>query len=100
MHQLKQKPVCVAQLGCEFRVRFEAPHVINAGQQVWAGALGAGPGGGRIVGTYEESQKPGYQDAVGATILRVARTVPDGLLVFFPSYSLLDRLMQRWQVRG
>ena len=35
---------------------------------------------------------------MGATILEVARLVPDGLLVFMPSYSLLDRLMQRWQV--
>ena len=35
---------------------------------------------------------------MGATILEVARLVPDGLLVFMPSYSLLERLMQRWQV--
>jgi Fanconi anemia group J protein len=89
----------MAQLGTEFRTRFEAPHVINARQQVWAGALASGPGGDRIVGTYEESQRPGYQDSVGAAIARIAATVPDGLLVFFPSYSLLDRLMQRWQVR-
>ena len=90
--------MCMAQLGTEFRTRFEAPHVINARQQVWAGALACGPGGERIVGTYEESQRPGYQDSVGAAIARIAATVPDGLLVFFPSYSLLDRLMQRWQV--
>lgn len=44
------------------------------------------------------SSPASIQDGVGATILEVARLVPDGLLVFMPSYSLLDRLMQRWQV--
>lgn len=28
------------------------------------------------------------------------QSIPDGLLVFMPSYSLLDRLMQRWKVGG
>jgi len=28
------------------------------------------------------------------------QAIPDGLLVFMPSYSLLDRLMQRWKVGG
>ena len=31
-------------------------------------------------------------------ILSVCKTVPDGVLVFLPSYSLLDRLMRQWQV--
>lgn len=36
------------------------------------------------------------------TIRRLAhpQAIPDGLLVFMPSYSLLDRLMQRWKVGG
>ena len=38
------------------------------------------------------------QDAIGEAILAACKVVPDGLLCFMPSYSLLDRLSQRWQV--
>lgn len=31
--------------------------------------------------------------------LACLQVVPDGLLVFLPSYSLLDRLSIRWKVR-
>ena len=36
---------------------------------------------------------------MGQALLQTCQVVPDGVLVFMPSYSLLDRLMQRWQVR-
>lgn len=38
------------------------------------------------------------QDNVGRTVLETCRVVPDGVLVFMPSYALLERLVQRWQV--
>ena len=37
------------------------------------------------------------QDAIGEAILEACKAVPDGVLCFLPSYSLLDRLSQRWQ---
>ena len=48
--------------------------------------------------TYGSTGSVSVQDAIGQCVLGVARIVPDGMLVFFSSYSLLDRLMQRWQV--
>lgn len=51
------------QLGATFAVRFEAPHVINARTQVWAGAIGAAPDGSRMVATYDETNKPAFQVA-------------------------------------
>lgn len=68
--------------------------------QVWAGSICAGPDKVKISATYEQSQKVEFQDSVGASIAAIAATVPDGLLVFLPSYSMLDRLMERWKVRG
>jgi Fanconi anemia group J protein len=79
-------------------VRFEAPHVINTQRQVWAGSISAGPDDKPILATYEHVQKLPFQDTLGSSIAAVAAIVPDGLLVFFPSYSLLDRLMERWKV--
>jgi Rad3-related DNA helicase len=31
-------------------------------------------------------------------VLSVAATVPDGMLLFLPSYALMDKLSKRWQV--
>lgn len=40
------------------------------------------------------------QDSIGQTLLQACAVIDDGLLVFLPSYSLLDRLVKRWQVGG
>lgn len=169
------------QLNAEFAVRFEAPHVINARKQVWAGTISSGSDEKALVATYDHVQKVGhqctvvpisdalhtikwffveigmlyftlevctaalimtisrpvgkplqayrlcwqsctifhniiiiaswfrckchfrllqvaFQDSLGGSVSAIASVVPDGLLVFFPSYSLMDRLFERWQV--
>lgn len=87
----------LAQLAAEFQVRFEAPHVINARTQVWAGSIGAGPDRNSLVATFEQSKRTAFQDSLGHSIAAIARVVPDGLLVFFSSYSMMDRLHERWK---
>ncbi|GFH27953.1 helicase ATP-binding domain-containing protein, partial [Haematococcus lacustris] len=37
-------------------------------------------------------------DCVG--LLEVVHSVPDGVLVFLPSYGMLEKLSQRWQATG
>lgn len=89
-----------SELGSPFQVRLEAPHVVNMARQVWAGALGAGPSGEHLLATYQHTSEPPFQDAVGSTVLQACRTIPDGVLLFLPSYSLLDKLVARWKVTG
>lgn len=36
---------------------------------------------------------------VQQALLSLCRVVPDGMLVFFPSYGLLDTLARYWKVR-
>lgn len=43
---------------------------------------------------------PKYISSLGSTILNVARLVPDGLLVFFPSYPMLNQCVNSWQASG
>lgn len=38
------------------------------------------------------------QDSIGQVILQSCKVVPDGVLVFLPSYSMMDKLTTRWQV--
>ena len=46
------------------------------------------------------SDNPKYISSLGQTILNVSRLVPDGLLVFFPSYPLLNQCQNSWQASG
>ena len=50
--------------------------------------------------TFKNQNDLGFQDSVGRLLLESAQTIPDGLLVFMPSYAMLDRLMARWKVGG
>lgn len=61
--------------------------------------LGCGPDGGTLTATYKGAATAAFQDGVGQALLRVAATVPDGVLVFLPSYGMLDKLVARWTVR-
>jgi regulator of telomere elongation helicase 1 len=40
---------------------------------------------------------PRYRDDLGNAIANFARVVPDGLLVFFPAYSLLTACLDHWK---
>ena len=40
------------------------------------------------------------QDAVGETVLHYCKIIPHGVLVFLPSYALLDKLQARWKSTG
>lgn len=42
-------------------MRFEAPHVINARTQVWAGSIAAGPDKHSLTATFEHSKRPAFQ---------------------------------------
>ena len=89
-----------SELGTPFDVRLEAPHVVDMARQVWAGVLGAGPDRTQLNGVFRNASTEAYQDAVGAAVLGLIRLIPDGVLLFVTSYSLLERLTDRWQARS
>lgn len=43
---------------------------------------------------------PKYVDSLGRTVLSFCPVVPGGLLVFFPSYGILNACKERWQGSG
>ncbi len=87
-----------AELGLPFPVRLEASHVV-APDHVFAASLSHGPGGHRLCANYANQNAFDFQDDVGKLLLEASRTVSGGVLCFLPSYSLLDKLIQRWEVR-
>lgn len=88
-----------SELGTCFENRLEALHIID-GEQVWVGALGVGPKGVELKGTFKELETFAFQDDVCQSILDICRIVPDGVLCFLPSYSFMDKLMKRMEGIG
>jgi hypothetical protein len=62
-------------------------HVITVRQQAWLGALGTGPNGRQLSSAFGRRDDQEYQQELGETLIRLARVVPHGMLVFFPSYG-------------
>ena len=89
-----------SELGAEFQATLEAPHVVDMGRQVWSGVLPFGPGGGLLNATFKNTETPAFQDELGRAVLAACGAIPDGVLLFLPSYKLMDGLSRRWQARA
>ena len=46
--------------------------------------------------TFEKRTTPGMIDALGTCILQLSHVIPDGLVVFFPSYAYLEQATTQW----
>ncbi len=89
-----------SELDTPFPVTYEAPHVIDLKRQVWIGQLSIGPNAVKMNASYSKASLLDFQDSLGQLIHDVSTIVPYGVLLFFPSYSLMDNLMDRWQQTG
>lgn len=92
-----------AELDTNFPVRLENPHVVTA-PQIWAGVLKSGPGpnglrGGRLTSAfYARGEESDLE--LGRSLIQLATVIPDGMLVFFPSYSSLYSSLEVWKRLG
>uniref|UniRef100_A0A8V5H3E6 Regulator of telomere elongation helicase 1 n=1 Tax=Melopsittacus undulatus TaxID=13146 RepID=A0A8V5H3E6_MELUD len=80
-----------------FPVRLENPHVIDK-HQLWVGIISKGPDGTVLTSTYERRFSEDYLSSLGKTLGNLVRVVPDGLLVFFSSYPVMDKSLEYWRV--
>uniref|UniRef100_A0A803XT35 Regulator of telomere elongation helicase 1 n=1 Tax=Meleagris gallopavo TaxID=9103 RepID=A0A803XT35_MELGA len=77
-----------------FPVLLENPHVIDK-RQLWVGIIPKGPDGTVLNSTYERSVlNDSFIYLVAGNLVRV---VPHGLLVFFPSYPVMDKSLEYWR---
>jgi chromosome transmission fidelity protein 1 len=72
-------------------------HVIPKANLV-AWNLSSGPTGKGFEFTYKERGNSEMLDELGRAMLNICTVVPDGVVVFFPSYAFLDTVVKRWAV--
>ncbi|KAJ3671099.1 hypothetical protein LUZ60_008525 [Juncus effusus] len=84
------------ELNMEFPIRLENPHVIDS-DQIWVGVLPTGPSSYPLNSSFRTRDSIQYKQELGNTLVNFARIVPDGLLVFFPSYYVMDQCIECWK---
>jgi len=88
-----------SELGTQFPIALEAGHVIKP-DQCWVSSVSVGPDGTDLNGQYRNINTYNYQDEMGKVLWDVCSAVPHGVLCFMPSYMLMEKLYNRWQVTG
>uniref|UniRef100_A0ACB8F710 Regulator of telomere elongation helicase 1 n=1 Tax=Sphaerodactylus townsendi TaxID=933632 RepID=A0ACB8F710_9SAUR len=79
-----------------FPVCLENPHVIDK-HQMWVGVIPKGPDGRLMSSSYEKRFTEECLTSLGRTIGNLVRIIPNGLLIFFPSYPVLDKSLEYWK---
>jgi len=71
-------------------------HVIPS-SNLLAWTLSKGPSGREFNFTFKNRQDNEMIDELGRALLNICSVVPDGVVVFFPSYAYLSSILSRWE---
>ncbi|XP_046923808.1 regulator of telomere elongation helicase 1 isoform X2 [Lynx rufus] len=92
------------ELQIPFPVCLENPHVIDK-HQIWVGIVTKGPDGAQLSSAFDKRFSDACLSSLGkalatvALVGNIARVVPHGLLVFFPSYPVMEKSLEFWRAR-
>ncbi|KAJ3589022.1 hypothetical protein NHX12_009870, partial [Muraenolepis orangiensis] len=88
-----------AEMQIPFPVTLENSHVIQR-DQIFVGVVDQGPDGVQLSSVYNRRFVPENMASLGNTVANFGRVVPHGLLVFFPSYPVMDKTLEFWKENG
>ena len=95
---LSPLPSFAAELQTDFAVTLENPHVISP-SQIFVGVLQKGPSSVTLNSSYRTRSDPQYLTDLGNSIVNFSRLFRGGLLVFFPSYAVMESCVEFWTSR-
>jgi Rad3-related DNA helicase len=84
-----------AELAQKFEQRLENPHVIN-NKQVMISVLQQGINSEKFNFSYQNRENFRMFVDLGHTVKRIAEKTPGGILMFFPSYKLMETCYGLW----
>ncbi|XP_049283993.1 regulator of telomere elongation helicase 1 homolog [Anopheles funestus] len=92
------KPL-ISELNMPVAVSLENPHIIDP-SQVYVKVITHGPDRVELNSSFKNRSNPEYISSLGRTALSLCPIIPGGLLIFFPSYPLLNKCTEEWQASG
>ncbi|XP_017736746.1 PREDICTED: regulator of telomere elongation helicase 1 isoform X3 [Rhinopithecus bieti] len=81
-----------------FPVCLENPHIIDK-HQIWVGVVPRGPDGAQLSSAFDRRFSEECLSSLGKALGNIARVVPYGLLIFFPSYPVMEKSLEFWRAR-
>lgn len=93
---LAPMPPMERSLGIRFPIIESFGHVIGS-KQLKIMVIGQSRNNYSLEAHHEATLKPSFSDELGKTIRPLIQTLPYGSLVFFSSYSLMNRMIKCWQ---
>ena len=88
-----------AELGVEFNQKLENPHVIDP-KQVSVAILPKGINNKQFNFSFANREDAGMYMDLGHSVARMAEITPGGILIFFPSYRILETCYEHWLNSG
>eukprot|EP00980_Cylindrotheca_fusiformis_P016195 scaffold4811_cov171-Cylindrotheca_fusiformis.AAC.3 len=83
------------ELDLPFPNTLENPHIIEP-DQIHVRVVGKGVSGKELSSSYERRQNSEYYTELGNTLVALSRVIPGGMLIFFPSYGVMQTCIERW----
>ncbi|TKS77856.1 Regulator of telomere elongation helicase 1 [Collichthys lucidus] len=88
-----------SEMRIEFPVTLENGHVIER-DQIFVSIIDRGPDGVHLSSAFDRRFIPENMASLGNTVANLSRVVPHGLLVFFPSFPLMEKTLDFWRAKG
>ena len=88
-----------AEFALPFPIRLENEHIISDAQLLLL-TLTHGPACQPLLSSYANRSNAQYMLDLGNAVVNICRMVPDGVLVFFPSYGVMDAMVSCWEGGG
>lgn len=88
------------EMGIPFPIQLSNPHIISD-SNLMVGIVSTGPTQVAFNSSYNarENNMERYSREVGLSLVNFVKKSPDGMLVFFPSYGLMDECIAKWKQR-
>lgn len=79
-----------------FPIQLENPHIIKP-RQIFFSVVKKSSNNISLNSSYEKRSNEFYIKALGETIISISRNINGGILIFFPSYSVMDECIRVWK---
>lgn len=81
-----------------FPFALENNHIVNV-DQVFCGIIKTGPNNVNLNCSFHQRDTESYKRELGNAILKASQVIPEGLLVFFPSYFVMEQCLLSWRAK-
>ncbi|TKR80761.1 hypothetical protein L596_014777 [Steinernema carpocapsae] len=86
----------ISTMGIPFGITLENGHVAKP-DQICAASLNVSLNMTSLNGCFQNRGTAEYKEGVGTVVLKTAQVAPQGVLVFFPSYTLMTEMLSCWK---